>query len=196
MAIDRIHDRVSNTREGDYWEISGTKETKEEKKRDEDKGRRQREQDSFGETSDFIQMLSKDPRQYQRKKLDVAQISQFTFRSVSTHREKAIVEVDISLSDGTLLKGAQIALSREIGMRLISRKPGEVLAMDQLVKGISELNIALPQKPMAHSGAVIIQQTTKSAVLNPKSGSTWFIYALVGILAFALIALIYIFMTT
>lgn len=194
MVTNRIHDRVPSVKKEDYWEISETKESKGEKQRDEDKGRRQREQDSFGESSDFIQMLSKDPRQYQREKLDVSQISKFTFRGVSTHREKAIVEVDISLIDGTLLKGAQIALSREMGMRLISRKPGEVLAVDQLVKGFSELSVALPQKPLAGQTAAKAQ-TTHAQAKNKTNDIAWYVYGLIGILVFAVVTLIYIFIT-
>lgn len=194
MPIDRIHDRVQQSQEGDSLGIRATTETKEEKKRDEDKGRRQREQDSFGESSDFIQLLSKDPRQFERKKLDSSQISKFTFRGISTHREKAILEIDIALSDGTLLKGAQVAVSRQEGMKYISRKPGEYIVVDQLVKGGRDLTIALPQKTVA---AKHIRDTTQIDfnVKPVKTGIEWYFYLVIGILILAVIALGYIFVT-
>lgn len=192
MVIDRIHDRVQKSGEGDPWEVKATTETKEEKKRDEEKGRRQREQDSFGETSDFIQLLSKDPRKYRREKIDTSQISDFTYRGISTHRENAILEVDISLIDGTLIQGAQVAISRQEGMKFISRKPGEPIVLDQLVKGGSFLTVALPQKVPPRSRSAD-SMTTPEVVLPVKTRLEWYYYLIFGILIFALIALVYIF---
>ena len=193
MAIDRIHDRVPKTQEGDHWEISKTKETKEEKKRDEDKQRRQREQDVFGESSDFIQLLSKDPRKYKREKIDSAQIDKFTFRGVSTHREKAILEVDISLRDGTLIKGAQVAVSRQEGMKYISRKIGEDIVVDQLVQGGSYLTVALPQR-RAPTASRQPDRAQAGPLITDAARMEWYYYLLFGILFVAVLALIYVFL--
>lgn len=194
MAIDRIHDRVPKLREGDQFEVKATTETKEEKKRDEEKGRRQREMDSFGESSDFIQLLSKDPKRYKREKIHTDQISKFTFRGVSTHREKAILEVDISLSDGTLLKGAQMAVSRQEGMKFISRKPGEDIVMETLVKGGSILTVAIPKKAP-------VRVPKQEATVQPGVADTatprleWYYFLIFGVLIFAILALLYVFVT-
>lgn len=197
MPIDRIHDRVPKVdKSDDYWEVAQTQESKEEKKRDEDKGRRQREQDAFGESSDFTQLLSKDPRQYRRQELDTSQISKFTFRGVSTHREKAVVEVDIALSDGTLIQGAQVAISRQEGLKFISRKPGDQIVVDQLVKGASQLRIAIPKKPEARPQVPASGQNLEAGLKDEKAHFGWFYYLMVGVLIFAVLALIYIFIGT
>lgn len=197
MAIDRIHDRVPKVdKSGDYWEVAQTQESKEEKKRDEDKGRRQREQDAFGESSDFTQLLAKDPRQYRRQELDTSQISKFTFRGISTHREKAVVEVDIALSDGTLIRGAQVAISRQEGLKFISRKPGDQIVVDQLVKGASQLNVAIPKKPEARSQIPASPQNLPADLDEEKPHLGWFYYLMLGVLILAVVALIYIFFST
>ena len=194
MPVDRIHDRVSQTQEGDAWEVKATTETKGEKKRDEEKGRRQREQDSFGESSDFIQLLSKDPRKYKREKIDSAQISKFTFRGVSTHRERAILEVDITLNDGTLIRGAQVAISRPEGMKFISRKIGEEIVVNQLVQGGTYLSVALPQQTHEGKAAPAVPD---SAVAAPsiRTRLEWYYYLIFVVLGLAVMALVYIFLT-
>lgn len=194
MAIDRIHDRVPKVEKtGDYWEVAGTQESKEEKKRDEDKGRRQREQDAFGESSDFIQLLAKDPRQYKSQKIDTAQISKFTFRGISTHREKAIVEVDIALSDGTLLRSAQVAISRQEGMKFLSRKPGEEIVVEQLVKGGTYLTVALPKKVAGGARPNQDSGTAESTLSQEKTRLGWMYYLILTVLILSIGALIYIF---
>ena len=196
MVIDRIHDRMPpKSKDGDYWEIARSGESKEEKKRDEDKGRRQREQDAFGESSDFIQLLSKDPRTYKREKIDATQITKFTFRGISTHREKAILEVDISLADGTLIRSAQMAISREAGMKFISRKPGEEILAAPLIQGASHLTVALPQKNPAPRESHEMSLASAPMETATPIGLNWYHYLLFGFLGLALAGLIYIFFT-
>jgi hypothetical protein len=189
-----VVDRIEKTDRAELWKISSTKETKEEKKRDE-KGRSGQEQkDSFGETSDFIQLLSKDPRKYKSDKIAAAQIQGFTFRGISTIREKAILEVDISLANGTLLKGAQIALNRVDGMQYISRRPGEELVVDQIVKG-TFLTVALPQKELTPSSEKISHVAPESEK-NKISFTrfSWSYYLGFGAMFVAILLLIYIFL--
>lgn len=194
MVIDRIHDRVPKTnKEGDYWEISRSSETKGDKKRDEEQGRRRREQDAFGESSDFIQLLTKDPRTYKREKLDTARISQFTFRGVSTHREKAILEVDIRLKDGTLIRSAQLAISRTEGMKFISRKPGDDILVEPLIQGATHLTIALPQKPGPPRAAPRAEEETGDGAMGNKKVLEWYYYLLFGILGLSILAMVYVF---
>lgn len=196
MVVDRIHDRMPpKSKDGDYWEIARSGESKEEKKRDEDKGRRQRELDVFGESSDFIQLLSKDPRTYKREKIDATQITKFTFRGISTHREKAILEVDISMADGTLIRSAQVAISRQEGMKFISRKPGEEILAAPLIQGASHLTVALPQKTTPPRGAPEIAPASASGGTAPWDGLNWYHYLLFGFLGLAVAGLIYIFFT-
>jgi hypothetical protein len=194
MVIDRIHDRVPpKSKDGDYWEIARSGETKEEKKRDEDKGRRQREMDSFGESSDFIQLLTKDPRTYKREKIDATRISKFTFRGVSTHREKAILEVDISLTDGTLIRSAQLALSRQEGMKLISRKPGDEILAAPLIQGASYLTVALPQKNITTNRPEEISAAQDANTAAPGKSLDWYFYLLFALLGLGVAGLLYIF---
>lgn len=197
MVIDRIHDRVPpKSKDGDYWEIARSGESKEEKKRDEDKGRRQRELDAFGESSDFIQLLTKDPRTYKREKIDTTRITKFTFRGVSTHREKAILEVDISLTDGTLIRSAQMALSRQEGMRLISRKPGDEILAAPLIQGATYLTVALPQKaPPTSRVTETVSNSFDTSVTAPFRGWVWYYYLLAVFLGLGIAGLLYIFFT-
>jgi hypothetical protein len=196
MVIDRIHDRVPpKSKDGDYWEIARSGETKEEKKRDEDKDRRQRELDSFGESSDFIQLLTKDPRTYKREKIDTTQITKFVFRGVSTHREKAILEVDISLSDGTLICSAQLALSRQEGMKFISRKPGDEILAAPLLQGASYLTVALPQKPVPTNRPAAPSSLPETVATRQWMGLSWYSYLLFGFLGLGVAGLLYIFFT-
>lgn len=191
-------DRIEKTDRASHWKIASTKETKEEKKR-EDKGQsgQQEPRDSFGETSDFIQLLAKDPRKYSSEKIAAAQISGFTFRGVSTHREKAIVEVDISMINGTLIKGAQIAVNRAQGMQFISRRPGEELVVDQIVKG-TILAVAVPQ--VHRNDVPVAPKVSETPVLAPETGwkargFNWSYLLGLSALLLAILLLIYIFMT-
>jgi hypothetical protein len=194
MVIDRIHDRVPpKSKDGDYWEIARSGESKEEKKRDEDKGRRQRELDAFGESSDFIQLLTKDPRTYKREKIDTARIAKFTFRGVSTHREKAILELDISLHDGTLIRSAQMAISRQEGMKFISRKPGEEILTEPLLQGASYLTVALPQKNVSSLKSPESSPPFESPEVKTAGRLEWYYYLLFGFLGLGVAGLLYIF---
>lgn len=189
-------DRIENTRNVDPWQIAATKETKEDKKRDEGGSTGQETKDSFGETSDFIQLLSKDPKKFQSEQIASTQIKGFTFRGVSTHREKALLEVDITLSNGTLIQGAQIALSRQEGMRFLSRRPGEEIVADQLVKG-TFLTIARP-KHEAHAPETPAPATEASSpaalpAVPAPAGLSWAYYLGMGAMVFAVLLLIYLF---
>jgi len=195
-----VVDRIEKTREVDPWKIVATNETKEEKKRDESGSSGQEAKDSFGETSDFVQLLSKDPRKFISEKIASTQISGFIFRGVSTHREKALLEVDISLANGTLIKGAQVALSRQEGMRYLSRRPGEEIVVDQLVKG-TFLTVALPQRDTeSHSGAAVpaapVEAVAEPVEANPvpkAAGLSWSYYLGFGAMVVAILLLIYFF---
>jgi hypothetical protein len=195
-----VVDRIEKTREVDPWKIVATNETKEEKKRDESGSSGQEAKDSFGETSDFIQLLSKDPRKFVSEKIASTQISGFVFRGVSTHREKALLEVDISLANGTLIKGAQVALSRQEGMRYLSRRPGEEIVVDQLVKG-TFLTVALPQRESeshavnsAPQAPVDVTPKPPEARRAPKApGLSWSYYLGFGAMVVAILLLIYFF---
>lgn len=187
-------DRINKAGDSNYWRVKATSESKEDKKRDDERGRGQGQRDSFGETSDFIQLISKDPKKYRRQEIDTSQISSFTFRGVSTHREKAILEVDITLADGTLLKGAQVALSRQEGMKFLSRKVGEPIVASQLVKGTA-MTVAIPQIE-----SVASQKTTSPAPRAQEKARTetklaWYYYVGFLILFGAMGALLYIFIT-
>lgn len=188
-------DRIEKTRQVDAWKIGATNETKEEKKRDESgAGSGKENKDSFGETSDFVQLLSKDPRKFVSEKISSTQISGFTYRGVSTHRDTALIEVDIALANGSLIRGAQLAVSRQEGMRYISRKPGEEIVVDQLVKG-TFLTIARPQHHDAPHGpgeapAPVFQASPEAA---PKTGIAWSYYLGFGAMAIAVLLLIYFF---
>lgn len=189
-------DRIEKTRNVDPWQIAETKETKEEKKRDESGASGQEAKDSFGETSDFIQLLSKDPKKFQSEQIASTQIKGFTFRGVSTHREKALLEVDITLSNGTLIQGAQIALSRQEGMRYLSRRPGEEIVADQLVKG-TFLTIARPQHeahlPEASAAAPATSVPVATAEATVPARLSWAYYLGMGAMLFAVLLLIYLF---
>ncbi|HCU25840.1 MAG TPA: hypothetical protein DF383_12550 [Deltaproteobacteria bacterium] len=154
-------DRIEKLRKVDTWKVDAAKQTKEDKNRNGSQaGQESRDRDSFEETSDFTQLLSKDPRKFISEKIPSTQISGFVFRGISTHRDRALLEVDIALADGSLIKGAQIALSRQEGMRYLSRPPGEEIVVDQLVKG-TFLTIARPERdleearPQRQSGETI-----------------------------------------
>ncbi|HKX13462.1 MAG TPA: hypothetical protein VJP40_09940 [bacterium] len=189
-------DRIEKTRNVDPWQIAATKETKEDKKRDESGNSGQEPKDSFGETSDFIQLLAKDPKKFQSEQIASTQIKGFTFRGVSTHREKALLEVDITLSNGTLIQGAQIALSRQEGMRYLSRRPGEEIVADQLVKG-TFLTIARPQhevhgpEPAAASPASPAPMAPAPVLVAARL--SWAYYLGMGAMLFAVLLLIYLF---
>lgn len=190
-------DRIEKTRQVDPWKIVATNETKEEKKRDESGTSGQESKDSFGETSDFIQLLTKDPTKFVSEKIASTQISGFTFRGVSTHREKALLEVDITLSNGTLIKGAQIALTRQEGMRYLSRRPGEDIVVDQLVQG-TFLTIARPQHPEAAAAGTEARPPTGPAPTMavgppPKAGIPWSYYLGFAAMGIAVLLLIYFF---
>ena len=188
-------DRIEKTRNVDPWQIAATKETKEDKKRDESGASGQEAKDSFGETSDFIQLLSKDPKKFQSEQIASTQIKGFVFRGVSTHREKALLEVDIALSNGTLIQGAQIAITRQEGMRFISRRPGEEIVADQLVKG-TFLTIARPQHEAPHPEASTANVAVVPSATGPAPGPTrlsWAYYLGMGAMLFAVLLLIYLF---
>lgn len=192
-------DRIEKSRPVDPWMIGATKETKEDKKRDEGGAQGQESKDSFGESSDFVQLLSKDPRKFVSEKIASNQISAFTYRGVSTHRDSALLEVDITLANGTLIKGAQIALSRQEGMRFISRRPGEDIVVDQLVKG-TFLTVARPQQHEAVPTASAAPQAGGSpaeagveSLKVVRTGLTWSYYLGFGAMAIAVLLLIYFF---
>lgn len=187
-------DRIEKTRNVDPWQIAATKETKEDKKRDDGGNSGQEAKDSFGETSDFIQLLAKDPKKFQSEQIASTQIKGFTFRGVSTHREKALLEVDITLSNGTLIQGAQIALSRQEGMRYLSRRPGEEIVADQLVKG-TFLTIARPQHEVHGPGSVAAASPAPIAPApDPITARlNWAYYLGMGAMLFAVLLLIYLF---
>lgn len=185
-------DRIQKAGEGDYWKVNATTETKEDKKRDDQRGRGQGQRDSFDETSDFVQLLSKDPRKYRRQNIDSNQVNHFTFRGVSTQKDKAILEVDITLTNGSLIQGAQLAVSREDGMKFLGRKPGDDIVIDQLIKG-PLLTVALPEKT---SGSVDARSkaATVPATINEVPRLAWYYYLVFGVLIFAVLFLIYIFL--
>jgi len=175
----------------EYWQVAATRETKEEKKREEKGG--QEKKDSFEETSDFIQLLTKDPAKFSRENLSSTQIKGFTFRGVSTHREKSLLEVDISLANGQLIKGAQIALTRQEGMRYISRRPGEQLVVDQIVKG-TFLTVAVPTKAAENQAAMENTDSRIALPEPPRTGVNWFYVLGLSALLVAIVLLIYLMM--
>ncbi len=177
----------------EYWEVAATTETKEEKKRQE-KQPGQESKDSFGETSDFVQLLAKDPRKFSSEKIASTQIKGFTFRGISTHRDKSLIEVDISMSNGTLIKGAQVAVSRQEGMRYISRHPGENLVVDQIVKG-TFLTVAVPKKEIKKVTPEIRSPTTAppGPAIKPKGMLSWSYVLGIGAIILATLMLIIIF---
>lgn len=194
-------DRIEKSRPVDPWMIGATKETKEDKKRDEGGAQGQESKDSFGESSDFVQLLSKDPRKFVSEKIASNQISAFTYRGVSTHRDSALLEVDITLANGTLIKGAQVALSRQEGMRYISRRPGEDIVVDQLVKG-TFLTVARPQQheaapaptaPAAPQAGGSPAEAGVESLKVVRTGLTWSYYLGFGAMAIAVLLLIYFF---
>lgn len=191
-------DRIEKTRQVDPWMIGATKETKEDKKRDEGGSQGQENKDSFGESSDFVQLLSKDPRKFVSEKIASTQISAFTYRGVSTHRDTALLEVDITLANGTLIKGAQVAISRQEGMRYISRRPGEDIVVDQLVQG-TFLTVARPQHHEVPAGISPASGTPANAssgvdsLIVTRRGLTWSYYIGFGAMAIAVLLLIYFF---
>ncbi len=194
-------DRIEKSRPVDPWMIGATKETKEDKKRDEGGAQGQESKDSFGESSDFVQLLSKDPRKFVSEKIASNQISAFTYRGVSTHRDSALLEVDITLANGTLIKGAQVALSRQEGMRFISRRPGEEIVVDQLVKG-TFLTVARPQHheaaaanpaPAAEPAGGPSAAPGVESLKVTRTGLTWSYYLGFGAMAIAVLLLIYFF---
>lgn len=189
-------DRIEKTDRADYWKIASTKETKEEKKREDQKHSGQEPKDTFGETSDFIQLLSKDPRKYSSEKIASSQISGFTFRAVSTHREKAILEVDISMSNGTLIRGAQVAVSRAQGMQFLSRRPGEEIVVDQIVKG-TILTVAIPQDHRKDVAPAVVSAPAPQVLPSPRGWQAlnWYYFLGFGALAIAVLLLLYIFFT-
>jgi hypothetical protein len=192
-----VVDRIEKTRNVDPWQIAATKETKEDKKRDEGGASGQEAKDSFGETSDFIQLLVKDPKKFQSEQIASTQIKGFVFRGVSTHREKALLEVDITLSNGSLIQGAQIALSRQEGMRYLSRRPGEEIVADQLVKG-TFLTIARPQHEAPSPEATVVNPAGSAPTLAAIPAPTptrlsWAYYLGMGAMLFAVLLLIYLF---
>ena len=193
-------DRIEKTRPTDSWVVDATKETKEDKKRDDSGAQGQENKDSFGESSDFVQLLSKDPRKFVSEKIASTQISGFTYRGVSTHRDTALLEVDIALSNGTLIKGAQVALSRQEGMRYISRRPGEEIIVDQLVKG-TFLTVARPQHHEAPAGTHSEAAAPEAAKVPlsvedltvTRAGLGWSYYLGFGAMVIAVLLLIYFF---
>ncbi|HEX5033557.1 MAG TPA: hypothetical protein VFW62_03680, partial [bacterium] len=124
------------------------------------------------------------------------QIKGFVFRGVSTHREKALLEVDITLSNGNLIQGAQIALTRQEGMRYLSRRPGEEIVADQLVKG-TFLTIARPKVeahgPEAASVSAVAPEPASTAPVPALSRLNWAYYLGMGAMLFAVLLLIYLF---
>jgi hypothetical protein len=189
-----VVDRIEKTNKADYWKIASTHETKEEKKREEKGQSGQEQRDSFGETSDFIQLLAKDPRKFKGEKIATTQIKGFTFRGVSTHRDKALLEVDISFANGTFIKGAQIAISRQEGMRYISRRTGEELVVDQIVRG-TFLTVAIPQKENPPSAKKYFSSSSETEVRSPQVGFSWSYFLGLAGLVVAILLLLYIFWT-
>jgi hypothetical protein len=191
-----VIERIEKTnRPTDPWKITAAKETKEDKKRDQQSSTSQEERDSFGETSDFIQLLTKDPKKFKTDKIESGQIAGLIFRGVSTHREKALLEVDISLHSGLLIQGAQIALSRQEGMQYLSRKPGDNLVVEQIVKG-TFLTVAVPQKehesaPSPHSQPS--QAMSQPPVIENLKSWNWSYYLGLAAMGVALLLLIYFF---
>lgn len=184
-------DRIDKIRKPELWEVAATKETKEEKKRDEQGQGGQEAKDTFGETSDFTHLLAKDPRKFSSEKIATTQITGFTFRAISTHREKALLEVDISMANGALIQGAQVAVSRQEGMKYISRRPGEQIVVDQIVKG-TFLTVALPHKEKVRQ---ISEVSQPGIVLNPektRGGWSWSYYLGIVVMVIAAVLLIYV----
>lgn len=190
MVIDRIKKPSQ-----EYWKVNASTETKGDKKREQKQAQDQEagKRDSFGESSDFIQLFSKDPRKFKTEKIATSEIKGFTFRGVSTHREKALLEVDISFADGTLIRGAQVALNRHEGMKLISRKPGEVLVLDSLMRG-SFLTVALPQAGSEKRSVGPIEKVVPAVEEAEVPGLAWYYYLGGGAFLLGIILLIYIFL--
>ncbi len=193
-------DRINKLGDANYWKLQSASHTKEEKKRQEKDRHSEPEEDqshrdSFGESSDFIQLLSKDPAKYRRENLDTSQISGFTFRGVSTHREQSVVEVDIRMSDGTLIRNAQVALSRQEGMKFLSRKPGDSIVLESLVKG-TLLTVALPQRDVSSLSTPWQESLPAPVPSDFRGGSSWYYYLGFAVLFLSVVALIYVFVTS
>jgi len=183
-----VVDRIEKIRKNEIWEVAAANEPKEEKNREE-KG--QENKDSFGETSDFTHLLIKDPRKFSSEKIASSQIKGFTFRSVSTHREKALIEVDISMSNGSLIRGAQVAVTRQEGLKYISRRPGEEIVVDQIVKG-TFLTVALPQREIAKRIGETSQPNVPLPPVKTKGGFSWSIYLGFAVMFIAGLMLLYV----
>ncbi len=193
-------DRINKLGDANYWKLQSTSHTKEEKKHQEKNRHSESEEDpshrdSFGENSDFVQLLSKDPTKYRREHLDTSQISGFTFRGVSTHREQAVVEVDIRLIDGTLIRSAQVALSRQEGMKFLSRKPGDSIVLENLVKG-TLLTVALPQRDTSLRATPWQESLPAPIPSDFRGSSSWYYYLGFAVLFLSVLALVYVFVTS
>jgi hypothetical protein len=190
-----VVDRIQKTGREEHWKVSASSEAKKDKRQQgKDDGQDQRQkQDSFGESSDFIQLLAKDPRKYKSESIAASQIKGFTFRSISTDREKAILEVDISLTDGGLVRGAQIALSRQEGMQYLSRKLGDEIVTGQLATG-TMLTIALPQKIPTDKNPGTSPMERKDYEQTAGANPGWYYYLILAILLSAMMLLLYVFL--
>lgn len=190
--------RIHKTGEDGYWKVSASGEAKKDKKRDQDSnqedGRRRQQKSHFGETSDFVNLLTKDSKTFKQANIDTNRIRGFTFSSISTQHDKAILEVDISLTDGSMIKGAHLAVSRQEGMKYISRKPGEAIGAEQLVQG-SILTVALPQKTSSETTTKAEPVQATLTAREMASSLNWYYYVGFGAILLAILFLIFIFLT-
>lgn len=188
-------DRVDKVGAPEPWRVKASKKASKDKKRQQDTSDSddQQQRNNFEESSDFIQLLTKDPRKFKSTQLDTGRITALTYRGISTHREKAILEVDIAMQDGTLLHGAQLALSRQEGLLYISKAPGDNLAMDHLIQG-SAITVALPEDNKSRSTLHLKKEGLEDTLLIKQKNSLHLnlFYVLgYGAMFIALILLIY-----
>jgi hypothetical protein len=92
-----------------------------------------------------------------------------------------------------MIRSAQLAVSRQEGMKFISRKSGEEILAAPLLQGISYLTVALPQKAPPTNKPSENSSPSETILLPQWQALTWYHYLLFGFLGLGVAGLIYIF---
>ncbi|MBL7686098.1 MAG: hypothetical protein JNK65_08720 [Deltaproteobacteria bacterium] len=117
-------DRIDKLKPSEYWKLEGSNETKKDKKRDSESEEKFKQASSFEEKNDWNRLITKELK---REPLTVktVHIQSLRFKGLTSSREQASVEVDLSLKDGSQWNSALLAVSRNQGLKLLHYQAGE-----------------------------------------------------------------------
>ncbi len=120
-------DRIEKTKSSHYWKIDGGLDLKKDQEEQSSEKGQQENPSKFDEKTDWTRLISKDSVPRETVNLPLKSIQTLLFRGVSTWRDRASLEVDLILKDGTRTNSALLSISRSEGLKLVHVKPGQSL---------------------------------------------------------------------